>query len=302
MEKFDYSALRPETLMIFLSLWETGSIAATARHLGKEQRSIRYAIEQMRTFFNDEIFASNRGALKPTAVAVKMRPVVLAIADTYQEFQAIRSVDQASIIDKHFRLAYVAPFSVVFNRFVHALHRLDHDIVISHETVTAVNREDCHARLEAGKIDCLIDVDQMGADKFRRVPLFSNDFLLAYSPDFDADTPLEDLLYEGRFIATGFDHVDSHMESLGAKVAVRGMLTDADAKRMVFNGPYYTLAPTYIAARWNERVAGRPNLHLLELKEFPIRFQLSAFFRRGADDQKSLTIKETLRDSISTFA
>lgn len=305
-ESIDFSALRPEACRIFLSLFDTGYVSITSRHLQKDKRSIRHSLYQMRASFKDEIFTSSpvhKGKLTPTSLAISLYPTVKSLLDAYHGVENIVSQSSLDISDKNIRIAYVPMFSLAFPRFAHSLHKFDRSVAVTHETITKGNRQDCQKRLQASEFDCLIDFtsETDGAENFRRTQLISDDFMLVFSPDFEPDDPIELIMEEGVYVSTGIDAVDQYVESLGGITLVRGILTDADMNRMVYNGPYFSVTPRHICSRWDERVAGRPNVHLRTFDDFPLKYEVSAFFRHVTDDRKSLLIRDSLRAAVEVF-
>ncbi|MET8568852.1 LysR family transcriptional regulator [Streptomyces sp. NPDC004783] len=187
MGSFDLNLAR-----VFVLLYETGSVTATAETLHVTQPTVSYSLAKLRRHFDDELFRRTGRGLTPTAGARRLYdPLQRALAD----------------IDGTVRQADAFDPETMSGRFTIALSDLGEATLLPRLLAAARERapgvsftvrpfdvEDAESHLRRGDLDAFVATPVLTSHMTVRIPLFQERYVLMVAADHprvrgDAVTP-----------------------------------------------------------------------------------------------------------------
>lgn len=81
MEDFDQLSLTGNQLVLFLSVFDTGSVSKSAAQLGLNQSTVSYGLDRLRDAFNDPLFVKAGRGIVATDRAVVLAPLIRSIVE-----------------------------------------------------------------------------------------------------------------------------------------------------------------------------------------------------------------------------
>ncbi|MEV8596923.1 LysR family transcriptional regulator [Streptomyces sp. NPDC052012] len=176
MGTFDLNLAR-----VFVLLYETGSVTATAETLHVTQPTVSYSLAKLRRHFDDELFRRNGRGLTPTAGARRLyEPLQRALAD----------------IDVTVRQADVFDPETMSGRFTIALSDLGEATLLPRLLAAARDRapgvsftvrpfdvEDAESQLRRGDLDAFVATPVITSHRTVRIPLFQERYVLMIAAD-----------------------------------------------------------------------------------------------------------------------
>ncbi|MCT7355613.1 LysR family transcriptional regulator [Streptomyces sp. 15-116A] len=176
MGTFDLNLAR-----VFVLLYETGSVTATAETLHVTQPTVSYSLAKLRRHFDDELFRRNGRGLTPTAGARRLyEPLQRALAD----------------IDVTVRQADVFDPQAMSGRFTIALSDLGEATLLPRLLAAARDRapgvsftvrpfdvEDAESQLRRGDLDAFVATPVITSHRTVRIPLFQERYVLMIAAD-----------------------------------------------------------------------------------------------------------------------
>lgn len=96
MSKLHYLDLDGRSLRLLLSLIETHSATATARHLGLTQSAVSHALERLRAVLGDPLFVRAGRGLEPTDHALSLAPIARAALEALEHMGQEPAFDPAT--------------------------------------------------------------------------------------------------------------------------------------------------------------------------------------------------------------
>lgn len=176
MGTFDLNLAR-----VFVLLYETGSVTATAETLHVTQPTVSYSLVKLRRHFDDELFRRNGRGLTPTAGARRLyEPLQRALAD----------------IDVTVRQADVFDPGTMSGRFTIALSDLGEATLLPRLLAAARDRapgvsftvrpfdvEEAESQLRRGDLDAFVATPVITSHRTVRIPLFQERYVLMIAAD-----------------------------------------------------------------------------------------------------------------------
>ncbi|GGQ55839.1 LysR family transcriptional regulator [Streptomyces flaveolus] len=176
MGTFDLNLAR-----VFVLLYETGSVTATAETLHVTQPTVSYSLGKLRRHFDDELFRRTGRGLTPTAGARRLyEPLQRALAD----------------IDGTVRQADTFDPETMSGRFTIALSDLGEATLLPRLLAAARERapgvsftvrpfdvEDAESHLRRGDLDALVATPVLTSHRTVRIPLFQERYVLMVAAD-----------------------------------------------------------------------------------------------------------------------
>ncbi|MGY1748939.1 LysR family transcriptional regulator [Modestobacter sp. SYSU DS0511] len=170
MADFDLNLVR-----VFVLLYETRSVTATAEAVHVTQPTVSYSLGKLRRRFDDELFRRGRGGLEPTVVADRLyEPLRQALAGISA------AVDPSSAFDP---AASRARFTIALSDLGEAslLPRLVGPLQAEAPgvslTVRPLDLVASPAELARGQLDAFVATPILSSPQLRRIPLFAEGYL-----------------------------------------------------------------------------------------------------------------------------
>jgi DNA-binding transcriptional LysR family regulator len=155
---------------LFVLLYETGSVTATADALHVTQPTVSYSLAKLRRHFDDELFRRSGRGLTPTAGARRLyEPLQRAVA---QIDEATRRADafDPSTTSVNFTLALSdLGEATLLPRLVAAARRRAPGVSF---TVRPLDVDDAERQLSRGELDAFVATPVLASHRTERVPLY----------------------------------------------------------------------------------------------------------------------------------
>jgi len=165
MAAFDLNLTR-----VFVLLYESGSVTATAEALHVTQPTVSYSLGKLRRQFGDDLFRRTGRGLVPTSVAQRMyEPLRRALSDIDGALQQTEEFDPTTT-SARFTLALSDLGEVTLLPRLVAAARARAPYVSF--TVRALDVEDVERQLGRGELDAFIATPVLTSHRLVRVPLF----------------------------------------------------------------------------------------------------------------------------------
>lgn len=262
MTDFDLNLTR-----IFVLLYETRSVTATADVIHVSQPTVSYGLGKLRRRFDDELFRRSRAGLVPTTLADRL----------YEPLQqALLTIDAAVSPSVSFEPHTAsARFTIglsdlgessLLPRLVEPLQRVAPHVSL---TVVPLDLDGAPEQLGRGELDAFIATPVLRSPLVRRIPLFAESYLLMVSADhprLQGDSATVDQLRAERHVV-----VDGPSGHVGPRLALETLdLLDRVALQvtrfsvvpyLVQQSDLVSIVPDYVGHSY---AASHP-LHLMRL-------------------------------------
>ncbi|WP_338702570.1 LysR family transcriptional regulator [Streptomyces sp. Q6] len=157
-------------IRVFVMLYETSNVTATAEALHVTQPTVSYNLGKLRRHFGDELFRRTGRGLAPTAGARRLyEPLQAALA------QIDRTVRQADVFDPH---TMPGRFTVAMSdlgettllpRLVAAARERAPEVTFA---VLPLDVDDAEGQLRRGELDAFVATPVLASHRTVRIPLF----------------------------------------------------------------------------------------------------------------------------------
>lgn len=176
MRDFDLNLAR-----VFVLLYETGSVTATAETLHVTQPTVSYSLGKLRRYVDDELFRRTGRGLVPTAAAERLyEPLHRALADIDGALAPSDGFDAATD-PARFTLAMTdLGEATLLPRLVAAAR---HEAPGVSFVVQPLDIEDVERRLVRGEVDAFIATPVITSHRTVRIPLFRERYVALVAPD-----------------------------------------------------------------------------------------------------------------------
>lgn len=173
---FDLNLIR-----IFVLLYETRSVTATAGAVHLSQPTVSYSLGKLRRHFDDELFRRGRNGLESTAVADRLyEPFQQSLAGIQYVATTAERFDPAS---SHTRFAIGMSDlgqSSLLPRLLRALQEQAPGVSLG---VHELDTTDSPRQLSKGELDAFVATPILTAPQIRRTPLFAEGYLAMVAAD-----------------------------------------------------------------------------------------------------------------------
>ncbi|MEU6157379.1 LysR family transcriptional regulator [Streptomyces sp. NPDC047130] len=165
MRDFDLNLAR-----LFVLLYETGSVTATADALHVTQPTVSYSLAKLRRHFDDDLFRRSGRGLTPTAGARRLyEPLQRALAQIDEATRQADEFDPATM-SANFTLALSdLGETTLLPRLAAAARRSAPGVSF---TVRPLDVDDAERQLSRGELDAFVATPVMATHRTVRVPLF----------------------------------------------------------------------------------------------------------------------------------
>jgi DNA-binding transcriptional LysR family regulator len=181
IESIDMGTFDLNLARVFVLLYETGSVTATAETLHVTQPTVSYSLGKLRRHFDDELFRRTGRGLTPTAGARRLyEPLQRALAE----------------IDGTVRQADTFDPETMSGRFTIALSDLGEATLLPRLLAAARERapgvsftvrpfdvEDAEGQLRRGDLDAFVATPVLTSHRTVRIPLFQERYVLMVAAD-----------------------------------------------------------------------------------------------------------------------
>ncbi|MDG1529832.1 MAG: LysR family transcriptional regulator [Paracoccaceae bacterium] len=182
MKKYDISHVDARLLKIFLSIYDNGSVSATALQFGVTQSTISHALDRLRDALNDTLFVKQGRGIGPTRTAEDLVPRIRKIVAQIEGL--VEHFDYDPMADKQ-------PFTITTN-----VAELTPELVNVRSNLMAINPEQTLRFIELGSVGTLLPMlDEDRADvalsirpktipaALERHPFLSDPMVVFFDPD-----------------------------------------------------------------------------------------------------------------------
>lgn len=170
MNSFDLNLVR-----IFVLLYETRSVTATAEAVHLSQPTVSYSLGKLRRHFGDELFRRGKHGLAPTAMAeVLYEPLQQSLAGIQHVTAAASTFDPATSQTRFTLGLSDLGQSSLLPRLLGPLREQAPGISL---VLRALDTADSPRQLTRGELDAFIATPIISAPQIRRIPLFSEGYL-----------------------------------------------------------------------------------------------------------------------------
>lgn len=211
---FDLNLVR-----IFVLLYETRSVTATAEAVHVSQPTVSHSLGKLRRHFDDELFRRGRNGLESTAVADRLyEPFQQSLAGIQYVAASSQRFDPAN---SHTRFAIGMSDlgqSSLLPRLLRALQQQAPGVSLG---VHELDTTDSPRQLSRGELDAFIATPTLTAPQIRRTPLFAEGYLAMVAADHPrirtVTASVEQLRAEWHVL------VDGPSGHVGPKLALRNL-------------------------------------------------------------------------------
>lgn len=173
---FDLNLVR-----VFVLLYETRSVTATAEAVHVSQPTVSYSLGKLRRHFGDELFRRGKHGLVPTAVADRLyEPFQQSLAEIQHVATPGRIFDPATSQTRFtIGLSDLGESSLL----PHVLGPLQQQAPGVSLTVQALSTTESPRQLSRGEIDAFVATPTLTSPQIRRIPLFAEGYLAMVARD-----------------------------------------------------------------------------------------------------------------------
>jgi DNA-binding transcriptional LysR family regulator len=176
MADFDLNLAR-----VFVLLYETGSVTATAETLHVTQPTVSYSLGKLRRHFDDQLFQRTGRGLVPTAVAQRMyEPLHRALAEIDRTLQQREEFDPTTV-PATFTLALSDLGEVTLLPRLVAAARERAPLVSF--TVRPLDVDGAERQLGRGELDAFVATPVLTSHRTVRIPLFREHYVAMVAAD-----------------------------------------------------------------------------------------------------------------------
>jgi DNA-binding transcriptional LysR family regulator len=176
MGTFDLNLAR-----VFVLLYETGSVTATAETLHVTQPTVSYSLGKLRRHFDDELFRRNGRGLTPTAGARRLyEPLQRALAEIDTTVRQGDAFDAGTMSGRFTIALSDLGEATLLPRLLAAAR--EHAPAVSF-TVRPFDVEDAESQLRRGDLDAFVATPVITSHLTVRIPLFRERYVLMVAAD-----------------------------------------------------------------------------------------------------------------------
>lgn len=224
MTSFDLNLVR-----IFVLLYETRSVTATAEAVHVSQPTVSYSLGKLRRHFDDELFHRSRHGLAPTAVADRLyEPLQQSLAGIQHATSPASTFDPATAQARFTIGLSDLGQSSLLPRLLGPLRRQAPGVSL---VVQPLDTTDSPRQLSRGELDAFVATPILASPQIRRIPLFAEGYLAMVArdhPRIRGDSVDAEQLHAERHIL-----VDGPSGHVGPKLALQNLeLLDRVALRV----------------------------------------------------------------------
>lgn len=166
MAEYDIGMLR-----VFLLVYETGSVTATADRLYLSQPTVSYTLRKLRSHFGDPLFVRRGQRLEPTPVAEERYPKLRRLVESMDDVMAPASVFRPQTSTRRFRLRMTdVGVSGLLPRILRRFRAEAPNVVLDVETL---NLSTVVQELRSGAADAAVCTSRLDEPDLQRDLLFS---------------------------------------------------------------------------------------------------------------------------------
>lgn len=170
MADFDLNLVR-----IFVLLYETRSVTATAQAVHLSQPTVSYSLAKLRRHFDDELFRRNRHGLVPTALADRLyEPLQQSLAEIQHVIAPSSTFDPATSQTRFTISLSDLGESSLLPRLLGPLQVQAPGVSL---VVRPLDTSDTPRQLSRGEVDAFIATPILTSPQIRRIPLFSEGYV-----------------------------------------------------------------------------------------------------------------------------
>ncbi|MEU6807446.1 LysR family transcriptional regulator [Streptomyces sp. NPDC046831] len=165
MRNFDLNLAR-----VFVLLYETGSVTATAETLHVTQPTVSYSLAKLRRHFGDELFRRTGRGLTPTAGARRLyEPLQRALADIDGTIRQSDAFEPATMAGRFTLALSDLGEATLLPRLLAAARARAPRVSF---TVRPLDVEDAESQLRRGDLDAFVATPVLTSHRTVRIPLF----------------------------------------------------------------------------------------------------------------------------------
>ena len=223
----DLDRLDLNLLKTFVVLLESGSITATAEHLGLAQSSVSHAISRLRDALGDPLFVRGTQGMQPTAMALRLAEPVMNALSTIQGALEHKRTFDPELSSRSFRLLLSDAGEIVFlPRLVAKMGEIAPKVtLVVHQRLRSYYRD----ALEKNEVDVAIGQLPSLQSDFYQQYLFDESFvILARRGHMIEREPTLENFMKARHVAVGTPGIiESHVrKALGPAARKRNVVLE----------------------------------------------------------------------------
>ncbi|MET8248114.1 LysR family transcriptional regulator [Streptomyces sp. NPDC005202] len=176
MRNFDLNLTR-----VFVLLYETGSVTATAETLHLTQPTVSYSLAKLRRHFDDELFRRTGRGLTPTAGARRLyEPLRRALADIDGAIGQADDFDPATMSGRFTLALSDLGEATLLPRLLAAARERAPGVSFS---VRPLDVDDAESQLRRGDLDAFVATPVLTSHRTVRIPLFHERYVAMVAAD-----------------------------------------------------------------------------------------------------------------------
>ena len=230
MSQLHFTNLDLNLLRVFDALLEERSVTRSGDRLGLTQSAVSHALGRLRHLLGDPLFTRKSGGIEPTPRALEIGPALHAALRQLEEALSPPVFDPLTA-DRRFILA-AGPYActILVPALVERLHQAAPKVELQIEAYGL----DHHERLDSGRIDAAIVSRDGVAQRFKFVPLFSEDMAWVVRrghPLAQGELTEARLAAARRIVISGYrDAIEGDAAGVGAAISRRSTEDRADGR------------------------------------------------------------------------
>ena len=285
---------------VFVLVYETGSVTATAEHLFLSQPSVSYTLRKLRHLFNDQLFRRRGHALDPTPVAEDLYPKLKRLLESLDEVMEGAADFHPASSSRRFRLRMTdVGMSGLLPTIVRLVREHAPGVVLEVETL---NLATATHDLRTGQADAVVCTALLEGADIRRDLLFEQAYAGLRAADHPriSDSPtLADYEAEehvGVTPSSGHTALEQRAQELGISRRVALVVPNFSALPGLLQG---TELVSYAPSSAADRLAGRSALRTFRLPfEVPVTQVALYTLQRELPSPDLDWLRTTLIDSL----
>jgi DNA-binding transcriptional LysR family regulator len=176
MSSFDLNLAR-----VFVLLYETGSVTATAETLHVTQPTVSYSLAKLRRHFDDELFHRTGRGLAPTAGARRLyEPLQRALADIDGAIRQGDDFDPTAMAGRFTLALSDLGEATLLPRLLAAARERAPRVAF---TVRALDVDEAESQLRRGELDAFVATPVLTSHRTVRIPLFHERYVAMVAAD-----------------------------------------------------------------------------------------------------------------------
>ncbi|MGV9991149.1 LysR substrate-binding domain-containing protein [Streptomyces sp. NPDC003374] len=176
MRSFDLNLAR-----VFVLLYETGSVTATADTLHVTQPTVSYSLNKLRRHFGDELFRRTGRGLSPTAGARRLyEPLQRALAEIDGTVRQADAFDPATMPGRFTLALSDLGEATLLPRLLAAARERAPRVAF---TVRPLDVDDAEHQLRRGDLDAFVATPALTSHRTVRIPLFHERYVAMVAAD-----------------------------------------------------------------------------------------------------------------------